>query len=134
MEIFCQVVTRGVTRSLAKRSREIKLYDITRRVKNQSREICELSKLLFVACRGSNAPLLRLDCQNEGGAFEGKEEEEEEQEGKQGKQPQAVRMTSENTRITVEDAPATFKSFVWQHFGYFDLVLHIILFQKKRII
>ncbi|CAL8284036.1 unnamed protein product [Arctogadus glacialis] len=27
-------------------------------------------------------------------------------------------MTSENTRITVKDAPATFKSFVWQHFGY----------------
>ncbi|KAL7861582.1 hypothetical protein SRHO_G00130230 [Serrasalmus rhombeus] len=27
-------------------------------------------------------------------------------------------MTSENTGITIEDAPATFKSFVWQHFGY----------------
>ena len=55
---------RGVTRSRATRSREIKLNDITRRVKNLSREIWELSKLLFVACRGSNAPLLRLDCQN----------------------------------------------------------------------
>ena len=75
---------RGVTRSRATRSRKIKLNDITRRVKNLSREIYELSKFLFVAC---NAPLLRLDCQNEGGAFEGKEEEEEEQEGKQGKQP-----------------------------------------------
>ncbi|KAI4881690.1 hypothetical protein NFI96_031341 [Prochilodus magdalenae] len=27
-------------------------------------------------------------------------------------------MTSENTGNTIEDAPATFKSFVWQHFGY----------------
>ena len=33
-------------------------------------------------------------------------------------QLKTARMTSENTRITVEDAPATFKSFVWQHFGY----------------
>ena len=55
---------RGVTRSRATRSREIKLDDITRRVKNLSREISELSKLLFVACRGSNAPLIRLACQN----------------------------------------------------------------------
>ena len=55
---------RGVTRSRATRSREIKLNDITRRVKNLSREISELSKLLFVACRGSNAPLIRLACQN----------------------------------------------------------------------
>lgn len=31
---------------------------------------------------------------------------------------QAARMTSENTGNTIEDAPATFKSFVWQHFGY----------------
>ena len=70
-------------RSRATRSREIKLNDITRRVKKRSREICELSKLLFVACRGSNAPLLRLACLDVG---EGKEEEEE-KEGKQGKQP-----------------------------------------------
>ena len=56
--------TRGVTRSRATRSREIKLNDITRRVKNLSCEISELSKLLFVACRGSNAPLIRLACQN----------------------------------------------------------------------
>ena len=55
---------RGVTRSRATISREIKLDDITRRVKKRSREICELSKLLFVACGGSNAPLLRLACQN----------------------------------------------------------------------
>ena len=55
---------RGVTRSRATRSREIKLDDITRRVKNRSREICDLSKLLFVACGGSNAPLLHLACQN----------------------------------------------------------------------
>ena len=54
---------RGVTRSRATRSREIKLDDITRRVKNLSREISELSKLLFVAFRGSNAPLLRLGRQ-----------------------------------------------------------------------
>jgi len=27
-------------------------------------EICELSKLLLVTCGGSNAPLLRLACQN----------------------------------------------------------------------
>ena len=27
-------------------------------------------------------------------------------------------MMLENTGITIEDAPATFKSFVWQHFGY----------------
>ena len=53
-----------MTRSRATRSREIKLNDITRRVKNLSRKICELSKLLFVACRGGNAPLLRLACQN----------------------------------------------------------------------
>ena len=33
-------------------------------------------------------------------------------------QLKTARMTSENTRITVEDAPATFKWFVWQHFGY----------------
>ena len=57
-------INRGVTRSRATRSREIKLDDITRRVKNLSREISELSKLLFVACRGSNAPLIRLACQN----------------------------------------------------------------------
>ena len=38
----------------------------------------------------------------------------EEKEGKQ----QAARMTLENTGITTEDAPATFKSFLWQHFGY----------------
>jgi len=44
---------------------------------------------------------------------EGKEEEEE----KEGKQQEA-RMTLENTGITIEYAPATFKSFVWQHFGY----------------
>ena len=50
---------RGVTRS-----REIKLDDITRRVKNRSREICDLSKLLFVACGGSNVPFLHLACQN----------------------------------------------------------------------
>ena len=56
--------SRGVTRSRAMRSREIKLDDITRRVKNRSCEICELSKLLFLPCGGSNAPLLRLDCQN----------------------------------------------------------------------
>ena len=49
----------GVTRS-----REIKLDDNSCRVKNLSREICELSKLLFVTCGGSNAPLLRLACQN----------------------------------------------------------------------
>ena len=58
------VATRGVTRSRATRSRVIKLDDITRRVKNLSREICDLSKLLFVACGGSNAPLLHLACQN----------------------------------------------------------------------
>lgn len=27
-------------------------------------------------------------------------------------------MTSENTGIGIEDAPTTFKSFVWQHFGF----------------
>ena len=53
------MLTRGATRS-----REVKLDDITRRIKNLSREICELSKLLFLPCGGSNAPLLRLDCQN----------------------------------------------------------------------
>ena len=57
-------ITRGVTRSRATRSREIKLDDITRRVKNRSRKICDLSKLLFVACGGSNAPMLHLGCQN----------------------------------------------------------------------
>ena len=62
-----------MTRSRATRSREIKLDDISRRVK-----IC----------------LARFVSQ------------------------QAARMASENTGITVEDAPATFKSFVWQHFGY----------------
>ncbi|KAL7880871.1 hypothetical protein SRHO_G00031250 [Serrasalmus rhombeus] len=36
----------------------------------------------------------------------------------QNKDEQAARMTSENTGITIEDAPATFNSFVWQHFGY----------------
>ena len=46
------------------RSREVKLNDISRRVKNLSPEICELSKLLFVTCGDSNAPLLRLACQN----------------------------------------------------------------------
>ena len=63
-KVMPKVICRGVTRSRATRSREIKLEDITRRVKNLSREICELSKHLFVACRGSNAPLLRLACQN----------------------------------------------------------------------
>ena len=51
-------------RSRATRSREIKIDDITRRVKKLSHEICDLSKLLFVACGGSNAPLLHLACQN----------------------------------------------------------------------
>ena len=53
-----------MTRSRTTRSREIKLDDITRRVKSLSREISELSKLLFVAHRGSNAPLLHVACQN----------------------------------------------------------------------
>ena len=57
------VKLRGVTSSCATRSHEIKLDDITRCVKNQSREICE-TELLFVACGGSNAPLLHLACQN----------------------------------------------------------------------
>ena len=81
------------------RSREIKLDNISRRVKN-------LSKLPFVTCGGSNAPLLRVACQNLN------KKKEKKNEGKQ----QAARMTSENTDITIEDA--TFKSFVWQHFGY----------------
>ena len=54
-----------------------------------------------MTCGGSNAHLLRLTCQNL------KKEKEKKR-----------RRTSENTGITIEDAPATFKSFVWQHFGY----------------
>ena len=57
-------LSRGVTRSRVMRSREIKLDNISRHVKNLSHENCELSKLLFVTCGGSNAPLLRLACQN----------------------------------------------------------------------
>ena len=51
------IITRGV-------AIKIKLDDISRRVKNLSRKICELSKLLFVTCGGSNASLLRLACRN----------------------------------------------------------------------
>jgi len=51
---------RGVMRSRA----TIKLDNISRLVKNLSREICELSKLLFVTRGGSNAPLVRLACQD----------------------------------------------------------------------
>ena len=53
---------------------------------------------------GSNAPLLRLACQNL------KKEKEKKKEGEQEGKQQAARMTSENTGITIEDAPSTFKS------------------------
>ena len=56
--------SRGVTRSGATRSCEIKPDNISCHVKNLSHQIWELSELLFVTCGGSNAPLLRLACQN----------------------------------------------------------------------
>ena len=85
----------------------IKLDNISRRVKNLSREICEISKLLFVTCGGSNAPLLRLACQS-------LKTEKKKRESRRGSSKQPMT----NTGITIEDAPATFKWFVWQHFGH----------------
>ena len=105
-----------MTRSRATRSREIKLNDITRRVKNLSRKICELSKLLFVACRGSYAPLLRLGCQNLTKEKEKKKRRRRGSRGSSNRQPEWRRKIP--VEIPVEDAPATLKSFVWQHFGY----------------
>ena len=82
---------RGVPRSRATRSREIKLDDISRHVKNLSCEICELSKVLFMACGGSSAPLLCLACQNLKKEGKGKEEEVEKE-----RKQRAARMMSEN--------------------------------------